>query len=123
MLESDRALLLLQVEHPELVIARETDADLTDEQAAGLGSLLVAVVRVRENQWLQYQNGVIDERTWLTYRSPIVAVFSNERTRSSWRNRSVKGEFDPGFVEMVNRLLAENPLGAGRSVKEAMGFE
>ena len=123
MLESDRALLLLQVESPEISIARDTDSDLSDEDAVRLASYLVATVRVRENQWLQYQNGVIDERTWLTYRTPIVAVFSTERTRSWWQNRSANGEFDQGFVDMVNQLLADNPLQPARSLKQALGFE
>jgi hypothetical protein len=123
MLESDRALLTLQVEHPEIVITRDTRVDLTEEDAVRLGAYLIAVVRVRENQWLQYQNGVIDERTWLTYRAAIPPVFSSERPRAWWRNRSANGEFDQGFVELVNQILAENPLGAGRSVKEALGFE
>ena len=123
MLDSDRSLLFLQAENPEITVARETDSDLTDEDAVRLGSYLVAVVRVRENQWLQYQNGVIDERTWLTYRSPILAVFSNERTRMWWRNRTANGEFDQGFVDMVNQLMADSPLRPARSLMEAMGFE
>lgn len=123
MLDSDRALLFLQVENPDIAIARDTNSDLTDEDAVRLASYLIATVRVRENQWLQYQNGVIDERTWLTYSSPILAVFSTERTRSWWRNRSSSGEFDQGFVDMVDQLLLDNPLRPARSLKEALGFE
>ena len=94
MLESDRALLFLQVENPSITIARATDIDLTDEDVVQLASYLTAVVRVRENQWLQYQNGVIDERTWLSYRTPIGAVLSTERTRSWWRKTTANGTFD-----------------------------
>jgi len=123
MLEADRALLTLQVEYPSITIARDTDIDLTDEDAIRLADYLVSVVRVRESQWLQYQNGVIDERTWLTYRTPILAVFSNERTRSWWRNRTATGEFDQGFVDSVNQLLRDNPIQPSRSLKQRLGFE
>jgi hypothetical protein len=82
MLESDRAMLFLQAENPSISISRDTDIELTDEDAVRLSSYLVAVVRVRENQRLQYQNGVIDERTWRTYSSAILPVFSTERARS-----------------------------------------
>ena len=123
MLDSDRALLFLQAEHPNISIARDTDIDLTDEDVVQLASYLVAVVRVRENQWLQYQSGVIDERTWLTYRAAISPVFSTERTRSWWRNRSARVELDSGFVDMVNQLLLANPVQPNRSLKSAVGFD
>jgi hypothetical protein len=123
MLESDRAMLFLQAEYPRISIARDTDVDLTDEDAAQLANYLTAFVRIRENQWLQFQNGVIDERTSLTYRTPILGVLSNERNRSWWKNRTSNGEFDKGFVEMVNQLLLDNPVQPARSLKEKLGFD
>jgi hypothetical protein len=123
MLDSDRAMLFLQAENPRIVIARDTDIDLTDEDVVRLATYLTAVVRVRENQWLQYQSGVIDERTWRTYRSAILPVFWTERTRSWWRNRSTTGEFDEGFVDMVNQLLVANPVRPDRTLRQALGFD
>ena len=103
--------------------ARFGGSDLSDEDLIQLNSTLLALVRVRENQWLQHQNGVIDERTWLTYRTALTAVFSTEFTRSWFRNRAERGEFDPDFVDMVNELFSNSPPQSGLSVREALGFD
>lgn len=123
MLTDDREMLFQQIAHPHLVGNRAGGADLSDEQLVELASYLVASVRVRENQWLQYQNGVIDERTWLTYRAALRAVFDTEFVRAWWRNRSGRGEFDAGFVAMVDDLLTGSPTSAAPSMRERLGFD
>jgi hypothetical protein len=123
MLTDDRELLFQQVEHPVLFTGRSGDADLTDEELVQIASNLVATMRVRENQWLQFRSGVIDERTWVTYRSAIPAIFTTDWYRSWWRNRSARGEFDAEFVIMVNDLLNENPLDSPQSLRERLGFD
>ena len=88
-------------------MARYGGSELTDEALIEPSSFLLALVRVRENQWLQYQNGVIDQETWGTYQTALTAVFATEFTRSWFRNRSERGEFDRGFVDSVNELFAD----------------
>ena len=122
MLNDDRELLFQQMAYPAAFLARFED-DVSDEALIQLGQYLVATIRVRENQWLQFQNGVIDERTWLTYREAIRLVFSTESLRAWWRNRSSAGEFDAGFVEMVNALFAEHPVRARGTLRESLGFD
>ena len=114
MLTDDRELLFQSMSHAPALTAMIRGDDLTDEQLYEITAYLVASVRVRENQWLQYQNGVIDERTWLTYRTPIGILFSNEFTRAWWRDRSGTGEFDAEFVEMVDDLLDRTPVRGNR---------
>jgi len=46
MLDSDRAMLSLQVEYPSITIARDTGIELTDEDAVQLANYLNTVVRV-----------------------------------------------------------------------------
>jgi hypothetical protein len=123
MLADDRELLFRQIDYPVLFTGRSGDADLTEDELVRIASNLIATIRVRENQWLQYQNGVIDVRTWLTYRAAIPAVFNTEWYRSWWRNRSARGEFDEEFVEMVNAVFAESPLRSGGSTRERLGFD
>jgi len=113
MVTDDRELLFQQMDHSAALVAMSRGDDLTDEQLFQVSAYLVATVRVRENQWLQYQNGAIDERTWLTYRTPIGLLFSTEFTRAWWRDRSPTGEFDAEFVEMVNNLLEKTPIRSG----------
>jgi hypothetical protein len=123
MLTDDREMLFQQIDHPSLVAARAGDAGLSDDELVQLASYLIASVRVRENQWLQFQNGVIDEQTWLTYRAALRAVFDTEFVRAWWRNRSSRGEFDEGFVAMLDDLLAQSPVRSSASVRERLGFD
>jgi hypothetical protein len=123
MLADDMAVIRQQLDYPNLVPARSGGSEVTDEELIRLNSNLLSVVRGRENQWLQYQNGVIDEQTWLTYRSAIIAVFSTEYVRSWFRNRTEGGAFDSEFVEMVDKLFAENPPLSAPTVEETLGFD
>ena len=123
MLADDLEIIRQQIDYPNATPARFGGSDLSDQDLIELNSTLLALVRVRENQWLQHQNGVIDERTWLTYRTALTAVFSTEFTRSWFRNRAERGEFDADFVDMVNELFSNNPPRSGLSVRETLGFD
>lgn len=123
MVTDDREILTLQIENPILFTGRFGESDLTDEEAVQLVSFLIIVIRVRENQWLQYQNGVIDERTWIAYRSALTSVLSTEFVRAWWRTRSARNEFDPAFVELVDELFTETPPLPVNSVKESLGLD
>jgi len=122
-LESDLEIVRQLLDYPILVTGRLGDADLTDEELVRLGANLIAVARTRENQWLQYQNGVIDEESWRTYLTALPAILSTNFMRSWWRNRGVRGEFDEGFVAVVDEILDANPPSPARSVRETMGFD
>ena len=123
MLADDIKLIRQQLDYPVLVTGRSGDADLSDEELTRLHASILTLIRTRENQWLQYQNGVIDERSWRTYQTAIPAVLSTEFMRSWWRNRSPRGEFDEGFVADINRLLDANPPRPARSIRESLGFD
>lgn len=123
MLADDLQIIRQQLDYPITTLARFGGSDLTDEELVRLNALLLALVRVRENQWLQYQNGVIDEQTWLTYRTALTAVFSTEFTRSWFHNRAERDEFDSDFVDTVNELLSDNPPRPGQSIRETLGFD
>ncbi len=123
MLANDVELIRQQLDYPELVTGRAGDADLSNEDLVRLTANLLAVVRSRENQWLQYQNGVIDERSWRTYQMAIPAKLSTDFMRSWWRNRTAREEFDEGFVATVDKLLDENPPRPAQSIRESLGFD
>jgi len=122
MVVEDRAVLSMQIEYPMMVSARGGGAELTDDDLIRFVSYLTTVLRVRENMWLQFQNGVIDERTWATYLQAIPAVFSTDFVRAWWHNRSTRGEFDAGFVAVVNEVLAANPVRPDETLRQRLGF-
>ena len=124
MLADDRELILTAIEFPIIQSGRFHDlSELSDDEIVQLGSFLIAFTRSRESQWLQYQNGVIDETTWYGYREALKTVLSSELTRSWWINRISRGEYDQGFVDNINELLADAPIIEARSMSEQMGFE
>ena len=106
MLAEETQLLLVQLQYPFINPEFQNPLELTPEQAVQVQSWITAFLRVREDHWLQYQAGVIDEATWQTYRLPVRIVLSTTTGIDQWNLRQGRGEFDPGFVEDVNRLLA-----------------
>jgi hypothetical protein len=122
-LESEMVLIRQLVDYPIVFTGRSGDADLTDEELVRLHANLLVLARTRENQWLQYQNGVIDETSWSTYQTAIPAVLSTDFMRSWWRNRTARGEFDEGFVAAVDKLLDANPTRPNQPVRETLGFD
>ena len=123
MLAEDRELLLEEIEYPFLNSCCYDVGDLTDEEKLQLSNWLVAFARTRENHWLQYQSGVIDEATWLAYLAPFQRTMSREQIRAWWRIRTATGEFEKTFVDHVNEILADEPIRPLSSVSEATGFE
>jgi len=83
---------------------------LTDYEKTQLSQYLIAFLRMREHDWIQYRNGTLDETTWNAYLSSITMSFSTPRTRKFWENISILGAYDLEFTEQVNTLLDEIPL-------------
>ena len=122
-LESETELIRLVVDYPIVITGRSGDADLTDEDLVRLHANLLMLIRTRESQWLQYQNGVIDEISWRTYQTALPAVLSTDFMRSWWRNHTARGEFDEAFVAVVDKLLDANPPRTAQSIREGLGFD
>ena len=121
MLAEDRELLGLRLEFGVQELMIREAGSLSDDEMIRLSTWLVIFLRNRENQWLQRQNGVIDEATWATYSYAIAPILSYEITRPWWDERVSRGEFDPGFVSYVNGRLAERQI-ERPSVAELTGF-
>lgn len=112
MLADERELLFKVMDYPFVSPFGYVGRELTIDEQAQLETWNLMFMRNRENQWLQYQNGVIDAATWNTYRSAIPVILATEYGASSWERRSGRGEFDSGFVRNVNELLANPPVAA-----------
>jgi len=65
-----------------------------------------SLFRLREHQWLQYRDGLLDQATMTSYLTILVSnIRTEERIRQHWNQ--VSAGFAPGFVAEVDRLLAE----------------
>lgn len=105
MLAEDRALLFKQMDYPFVRPGAYDSETLSEEQQGQLASWLTAFSRGRENQWIQYRNGVLDEATWSSYAIAIPIVYEPVFAREYWHANSY--QYQPGFVEYVNDLLGE----------------
>ena len=109
-LAADQAFLMELSKIPKIEEVRYKQ-ELTDEERAQLGFMLITFVRMRESNWTQYQNGVLDEATWLSYRSSIVAMMGNPNGKKFWQNYAVAyNAYDPQFTTHVSDLLATSPV-------------
>jgi hypothetical protein len=104
--EQDQDFIALYVRSPELHLLGFQE-ELTDEERTRQSFLLLSHFRMRENNWFQHQNGILDDVTWETYRRSIPSILSAKHTRAWWRNFGVERHFDPNFIAEVNALLED----------------
>lgn len=68
---------------------------------------IIASMRAREHEWLQYTNGSLDEQDWISYRSVIYFVLGTSRARALWQ--LCRDYFNPDFAEMVDEMMKDAP--------------
>lgn len=105
---TDIQYLYKEVDNPNLVFAR-TKSDLTDEEKIQVYSMLAIYLRMRELDWVQYQNGALDKSIWTTYQSTIIGTLSYSNNRAMWQKISPL-LLDQRFVAHVNELIAGSPV-------------
>jgi len=107
-LDGDVQWLYQAVNAPELWTDM-VNPDMTLEEKNRLGAYLSAFMRIRERDWLQYNAGALDERTWLTYQNSISFMLALEQARNWWDFISEQ-IYDLEFVEYVNSSLEDVPI-------------
>lgn len=88
--------------------------DFADDAPGGLTAadtrieLIYSIaLRIRETQWLQLQDGLLDQATWDTYSKILLFNLSrDDRMRAWWERTTSFGLFTPGFVLAVNEGLS-----------------
>ena len=85
---------------------------MTDEEVIQHTCWLTGFFRNRENDWFQYQRGVMDDATWKRYISSMTGLFLCERNRNWWLNYGTSA-YNPEFVAQVNDILEKTPAGKG----------
>ena len=60
---------------------------------------IIAQMRAREHEWLQYEAGALDGDAWLSYRDVIYFILGTSRARELWALCSIY--FHKDFVKMV----------------------
>ena len=99
-LQSDMNLLLYAGEHDLM------EGPITPEKRQKQLALTVAQIRARENAWVQHQNGIVDDATYLSYRDAFIKNLSNEEMRSTWKELTSYYDLVPGFADDINAEIA-----------------
>lgn len=95
------------IENPELGrIFSQQETPSLDEKTK-LMFWLIASMRSREHEWLQYMSGALDEETWTSYRSVIYFVLGTPRSRACWE--LTQAYFNPEFAAMVADMMKDVP--------------
>ena len=105
-LDADLAVLHMWSTNPQIALGLSGRGELNEAEQMAVYFAFGAFMRTRENHWLQYQNGVLDEATWKSYRNAIPFVLSTKRGRDYWAHAH---GFDDGFMDEVNKLIDGEP--------------
>ena len=95
------------MDNPQLITAM-ADEPANDEERSKLAVWLIAGMRQREFDWMQYRDGSIDEATYQSYVGVIRILLGTEATRKWWKTVGSTA-FNPDFVVEVDGLLDNAP--------------
>jgi len=123
MLSEDRELLFKQMDFPFTASHIYGERELSDDQLIQLATWLMALMRSRENYWLQYRSGGIDEATWNTYLIPLLISLASHMGRSLWNNLSSLGVLNAGFVNATNRRFEDAPAPERNTIRQLLGLD
>ncbi|KAA3616205.1 MAG: hypothetical protein DWQ05_10685 [Calditrichaeota bacterium] len=105
MLAEDRESLYKLIEFPDLALR----CNLTSTQETQVRAYMVAFLKMRESQWIQFQNGALDEAIWTSYRQPLAGlVLNSELGRAVWQE--ARDRFDPGFAKTVDEMMRDTEV-------------
>lgn len=105
--DNDLTGVLQIIENPELgrVFSQKETPSL--DQKTKMMFWIIASMRSREHEWLQYKSGALDEETWTSYRGVIFFVLGTPRARAFWE--LTRAYFNPDFAEMVAEMMKDVP--------------
>lgn len=79
---------------------------LSKEEQLRMSFMFALDLRNREFEYFQYQNGLLDKETWLSYRQVILINHSSQSGRKWW-DQVGRGIVDPEFAKAVDELLID----------------
>ena len=105
--DNDLTGVLQIIDNPELGrIFSQKEKPSLDEKTK-IMFWIIASMRSREHEWLQYKSGALDEETWTSYRGVIYFVLGTPRSRACWE--LTRTYFNPEFAEMVTEMMKDVP--------------
>jgi hypothetical protein len=113
MLGTDMAFLRDIFNDPEITTL-QYKPDLTDPEKAKVAAQYTMFLRQRENNWIQFQNGALDELTWNSMKSTINVIAHQPNFRIYWGNLTRSGNamgFAPELTQLVDEIVNNTKAG------------
>ena len=86
--------------NPDIAL-NEYKSELTDEEKIRFYWSQTMFYRARENDWFQYQSGVLNEDAWASYSVPLQLNLSSPNARKWWAY--ARRQYDPSLLNMLAR--------------------
>jgi len=95
------------IEYPSLGFGGEVvnAPGLSRDDRVRYENILNGHFRIRENLWLQYQNGALDKATWESYRNIFVLLLQDDPIMRGYWEALSPFTMDQGFVREINEAL------------------
>jgi hypothetical protein len=69
-------------------------------------AVLLMMIRTRENYWIAHEKGLLDDETYLSYRSTFINNLQNSAMqRETWQRVTSSTEFNSDFVAEIDAAL------------------
>jgi hypothetical protein len=112
-MQGDVGWLYQMVQDPELNILLNQREPLTEAEATKLQAYLIAFMRLKEVNYLQYKTGVLDPESWANYQTSIVNGPLASRNGRNWWFNFGSVLFDRELAAQISEALkAAPPQGA-----------
>ena len=105
MLGTDMAFLRDIINNPHITTL-QYKANLNDTEKTILASQYTMFLRQRENNWIQFQNGALDEVSWLSMKTTINVLAHQPNFQLYWRNLMATNNA-MGFAPELIQLIAD----------------
>lgn len=105
-MDNEQSALRSALEYEDVLRKLDQPGELSAKEQFQLSILFVIDLENRFFEYRQYQNGVLDEATWLSHQHIIVENHAKGRGRDWW-NKVGCQFYDDKFVEVVDQLLRD----------------
>ena len=106
--DGDLQALITVATNPGIWLDWVSENELPPERKIRLDAYLLVLMRAREFEFFQYQEGVLNEAVWQSYRSSIPIIVGTKRTRAWWTQVGHTA-FNSEFRNLVDELIKNQP--------------
>ena len=87
LLSNTREHLMMYLDNVDLFDKLAGDERLSQGDQLRFSVIWITNMRLREHEWFQYRDGILDEPTWMSYQKIIRLTLSSKRHRAWWEKR------------------------------------